>query len=445
MHRFIPSTKEDKKAMLESIGASDIEALFVDIPKEVRLGRDLALDEAKSELEVSSLMNKTLGKNKSTDELTCFLGAGAYDHYVPTVVNHLSSRQEFATAYTPYQPEISQGTLQVIFEFQTLIAELTGMEVANASMYDGPTACAEAAIMAVAAGKKKNKIVVSETVHPEVITILKSYLRHRDIELIIAPMKDGETDYDQLSQLVDDGTAGVLVQNPNFFGVIEDAKKSADIAHGKKALAINYVDPLALSILEAPGKLGFDIVVGEGQGLGNDLQFGGPYLGFFASTKKLVRKMPGRICGQSVDSRGQRAFVLTLQAREQHIRRYKANSNICSNQGLIALRATIYMSLMGKEGMKEVAQQCLAKSHYAAKALTASGKYKLAFNKPFFKEFALVGDKSTKEINEKLLDEGILGGYDLKAQQLENASLLCFTEKRTKEEIDRLASVLEVI
>ncbi len=445
MHRFIPSTKEDKNAMLESIGASDIEALFVDIPKEVRLGRDLALDEAKSELEVSSLMNKTLGKNRSTDELTCFLGAGAYDHYVPTVVNHLSSRQEFATAYTPYQPEISQGTLQVIFEFQTLIAELTGMEVANASMYDGPTACAEAAIMAVAAGKKKNKIVVSETVHPEVITILKSYLRHRDIELIIAPMKDGETDYDQLSQLVDDGTAGVLVQNPNFFGVIEDAKKSADIAHGKKALAINYVDPLALSILEAPGKLGFDIVVGEGQGLGNDLQFGGPYLGFFASTKKLVRKMPGRICGQSVDSRGQRAFVLTLQAREQHIRRYKANSNICSNQGLIALRSTIYMSLMGKEGMKEVAQQCLAKTHYAAKALTASGKYKLAFNKPFFKEFALVGDKSTKEINEKLLAEGILGGYDLKDQQLETTSLLCFTEKRTKEEIDRLASVLEVI
>jgi len=445
MHRFIPNTEEDRKAMLESIGASDIEALFVDIPKEVRLGRELALDEAKSELEVSNLMKKTLGKNRSTDELTCFLGAGAYDHYVPTVVNHLSSRQEFATAYTPYQPEISQGTLQVIFEFQTLIAELTGMEVANASMYDGPTACAEAAIMSVAAGKKRKKVVVSETVHPEVITILKSYLRHRDVELVIAPMKEGETDYDALEGLVDDTTAGVLVQNPNFFGVIEDAKRSADIAHGKKALAINYVDPLALSILEAPGKQGFDIVVGEGQGLGNDLHFGGPYLGFFASTKKLVRKMPGRICGESVDNRGQRAFVLTLQAREQHIRRYKANSNICSNQGLIALRSTIYMSLMGKAGMKEVAKQCLAKSHYAAKALTASGKYKLAFDKPFFKEFVLAGEKPTKEVNGKLLEEGILGGYDLADFEMDKASLLCVTEKRTKEEIDRLASVLEVI
>lgn len=445
MHRFIPSTEEDRKAMLESIGASDIEALFVDIPKEVRLGRELALDAAKSELEVSSLMKKTLGKNRSTDELTCFLGAGAYDHYVPTVVNHLSSRQEFATAYTPYQPEISQGTLQVIFEFQTLIAELTGMEVANASMYDGPTACAEAAIMAVAAGKKRKKIVVSETVHPEIITILKSYLRHREVELVIAPMKEGETDYDQLESLVDDTTAGVIVQNPNFFGVIENGAKSVSIAHGKKALAINYVDPLALSILEAPGKQGFDIVVGEGQGLGNDLHFGGPYLGFFASKEKLVRKMPGRICGESVDSRGQRAFVLTLQAREQHIRRYKANSNICSNQGLIALRSTIYMALMGKEGMKEVAKQCLAKSHYAAKALTASGKYKLAFDKPFFKEFALVGDKPTKSVNEKLLEEGILGGYDLSDYDLKNGSLLCVTEKRTKEEIDQLKSVLEVI
>lgn len=445
MHRFIPSTEEDKKAMLESIGAADIEALFVDIPKEVRLGRDLALDEAKSEFEVSNLMKKTLGKNRSADELTCFLGAGAYDHYVPTVVNHLSSRQEFATAYTPYQPEISQGTLQVIFEFQTLIAELTGMEVANASMYDGPTACAEAAIMAVAAGRKKNKIVVSETVHPEVITILETYLRHRDIELVIAPMKEGETDYDQLSQLVDDATAGVIVQNPNFFGVIEDSRKSVEIAHGKKALAINYVDPIALSILEAPGKQGFDIVVGEGQGLGNDLNYGGPYLGFFASRQKLVRKMPGRICGESIDSRGQRAFVLTLQAREQHIRRYKANSNICSNQGLIALRSTIYMALMGKEGMKEVAKHCLAKSHYAAKTLTASGKYKLAYNKPFFKEFVLIGEEVTENVNKKLLEEGILGGYDLASHDMKNASLLCFTEKRTKEEIDRLASVLEVI
>ena len=445
MHRFIPNTEEDRKVMLASMGAKDIEDLFVDIPKEVRLDRELDLEASKSEFEVSAIMKNTLGKNISTDDLTCFLGAGAYDHYVPTIVNHLSSRQEFATAYTPYQPEISQGTLQVIFEFQTLIAELTGMEVANASMYDGPTACAEAAAMAIAAGRKKNKIIVSKTVHPDIIAVLESFLRHKDAELILAPMKDGETDYDQLAELVDDATAGVIVQNPNFFGVIEDSKKSVEIAHAKKALAINYVDPIALSILEAPGKLGFDIVVGEGQGLGNDLNYGGPYVGFFASTQKLVRKMPGRICGESVDSKGERAFVLTLQAREQHIRRYKANSNICSNQGLIALRSTIYMATMGKAGMKEVAMQCLAKSHYAAKALTASGKYKLAFDKPFFKEFALQGDHPVEDVNAKLLEEKILGGYDLKALGLDHTSLLCFTEKRTKEEIDRLTSVLEVL
>ncbi|MBN2898087.1 MAG: aminomethyl-transferring glycine dehydrogenase subunit GcvPA [Clostridia bacterium] len=445
MHRFIPSTEEDKREMLKTIGAENIEALFVDIPKEVRLEGDLDLEMSKSELEVSRIMHETLGKNRSTNDLVCFLGAGAYDHYVPSVVNHLSSRQEFATAYTPYQPEISQGTLQVIFEFQTMIAELTGMEVANASMYDGPTACAEAAAMAIASGKKKNKIVVSETVHPEVINVLKTYMRYSGAELVIAPMKDGETDYEALAGIVDDGTAGVLVQNPNFFGVIEDVKRSVDIAHDKKALAINYVDPIALSVLEAPGKLGFDIVVGDGQGLGNDLHFGGPYVGFFASSQKLVRKMPGRICGESVDSKGRRAFVLTLQAREQHIRRYKANSNICSNQGLIALRATIYMSTMGKQGMQEVAKQCLAKSHYAAKKLTESGKYKLAFDKPFFKEFALVGERSAQDVNAKLLENNILGGYDLGDLGVENGALLCFTEKRTKAEIDQLASVLEVL
>jgi glycine dehydrogenase subunit 1 len=445
MHRFIPNTMEDRKEMLKSMNMSTIEDLFVDIPKDLRLCRELDLEESKSEFEVSKLINEMMGKNKNTEKLTCFLGAGAYDHFVPTVVNHLASRQEFATAYTPYQPEISQGTLQVIFEYQSLISELTGMYVSNASMYDGPTACAEAAMMAVASSKKAKKIIVSETVNPETIKIIRTYLRFKDIEIITVPQKDGETDYEKLEEITDNEVAGIVIQNPNFYGVIEDVKKSVEIAHKNKSLLIDYVDPISLAILEAPGKQGVDVVVGEGQSLGNDLNLGGPYLGFFATTEKLVRKVPGRICGQSIDNRGNRAFVLTLQAREQHIRRYKATSNICSNQGLIALRATIYMALMGKEGLKEVALKSLSNSHYALKKLTENGKYKLAFDKPFFKEFTLIGEISTAEVNEKLLQKDILGGYDLSPLGMENSMVLCVTEKRTKEEIDTLASVMEVI
>jgi len=445
MHRFIPNTMEDRKEMLESMNMSNIEDLFKDIPENLRLCRELDLEESKSEYEVSDIINKIMKKNKSTEQLTCFLGAGAYDHFVPTVVNHLASRQEFATAYTPYQPEISQGTLQVIFEYQSLIAELTGMYVSNASMYDGPTACAEAAMMAVASSRKAKKIVVSETVNPETIKIIKTYLRFKDIEILTVPHKDGETDYEKLEEIIDDQVAGIVIQNPNFYGVIEDVKKSVEIAHKNKSLLIDYVDPISLAILEAPGKQGVDVVVGEGQSLGNDLNLGGPYLGFFATTEKLVRKVPGRICGQSIDNRGNRAFVLTLQAREQHIRRYKATSNICSNQGLIALRSTIYMALMGKDGLKEVALLSLSKSHYALKKLTESGNYKLAFDKPFFKEFTLTGNKSAKLINEKLLEKNILGGYDLGQMGMDNNMIFCVTEKRTKEEIDTLSTAMEVI
>ncbi|HOS70122.1 MAG TPA: aminomethyl-transferring glycine dehydrogenase subunit GcvPA, partial [Bacillota bacterium] len=329
MHRYLPHTKDDERLMLESIGAKSTDDLFADIPRELRLGRKLNLNNPLSEIELSDRMKGLSEKNKSSDDLVCFLGAGAYDHYIPSVVKHLAMRSEFYTAYTPYQPEISQGTLQAIFEYQTMICSLTGMDVTNASMYDGATACVEAAMMAVE-NARRSSIIVSRTVHPEVRKVLKSYMRFRDVEVIEADMADGITDVEKLKPLVEAGTAGVIVQNPNFFGIIEDLTEIEKMVHSNKALLIDYVDPISLGILKSPGESGVDIVAGEGQSLGNSLSFGGPYLGFLATTSKLMRKMPGRIVGQSEDVDQKRAFVLTLQAREQHIRRYKATSNICS-------------------------------------------------------------------------------------------------------------------
>lgn len=446
MHRYIPNTEADGKLMLDSIGAKSIEDLFVDIPVELRLDRKLDIQNPLSELELSSHMKNLSRTNKSTEDLVCFLGAGAYDHYIPSIVRHLAMRSEFYTAYTPYQPEISQGTLQVIFEYQTMICSLTGMDVTNASMYDGATACVEAAMMAVE-NARRSSIVVSKTVHPEVRRVLKSYLRFRDVEVIEVDMADGVTDVEKLKTLVEAGTAGVIVQNPNFFGVIEDLTEIEKITHANKAVLIDYVDPISLGILKSPAESGVDIVVGEGQSLGNSMSFGGPYLGFLATTSKLMRKMPGRIVGQSEDVDGKRAFVLTLQAREQHIRRYKATSNICSNQGLNALMATIYMTTLGKQGLKEVAEQSAKKAHYAMKQLTKNGKFKLLFDKPFFKEFAVVGNTSGSKVNDELLKHNILGGYELDKEypELTNGLLLCVTEKRTKEQIDKLAQVMEVV
>lgn len=446
MHRYIPNTEADGKLMLDSIGAKSIEDLFVDIPAELRLDRKLDIQNPLSELELSSHMKNLSRTNKSTEDLVCFLGAGAYDHYIPSIVRHLAMRSEFYTAYTPYQPEISQGTLQVIFEYQTMICSLTGMDVTNASMYDGATACVEAAMMAVE-NARRSSIVVSKTVHPEVRRVLKSYLRFRDVEVIEVDMADGVTDVEKLKTLVEAGTAGVIVQNPNFFGVIEDLTEIEKITHANKAVLIDYVDPISLGILKSPAESGVDIVVGEGQSLGNSMSFGGPYLGFLATTSKLMRKMPGRIVGQSEDVDGKRAFVLTLQAREQHIRRYKATSNICSNQGLNALMATIYMTTLGKQGLKEVAEQSAKKAHYAMKQLTKNGKFKLLFDKPFFKEFAVVGNTSGSKVNDELLKHNILGGYELDKEypELTNGLLLCVTEKRTKEQIDKLAQVMEVV
>lgn len=446
MFPYIPNTLEDEKEMLEAIGVDSIEGLFHDIPNDMILKRKLNINDGMSEMELLKYMKNISDKNTSLDEFTCFLGAGAYDHYIPAVVKHIISKPEFYTAYTPYQAEISQGTLQTIFEYQSMICEITGLEAANASMYDGATACAEAAFVAVDSTRKK-KIVVSKTVHPETRSVLKTYTKFKGIELVEVDMIDGVTDIDKLNSAVDKNTAGVIVQSPNFFGIIEDVTEVEKITHVNKAVFIMSVDPISLGILKSPGELGADIAVGEGQGLGNSISFGGPYLGFMAANSKFMRKMPGRIVGQTEDLDGKRGFVLTLQAREQHIRREKATSNICSNQAINALIAGVYLTTMGKKGLKEVAYQSTVKAHYAFKEMTESGKFKPLFNKPFFKEFAIKAEKNSSLINSELMKNKILGGYCLdKDYPSYNDSLLfCVTEKRTVQEIDKLVSVMEGI
>ena len=447
MYPYIPNTKDDEQRMLEVIGVNSVEDLFSDVPSDVKLNRDLDLAPSMSELEVASYLTKLSKANSTIDDLTCFLGAGAYDHYIPSIVGHITSRSEFYTSYTPYQAEISQGTLQYIFEYQTLICNLTGMDVSNASLYDVGTAVAEAAFMASNI-TRRNEIVISKTVHPESRRVLKTYAHLQGIKVIEIEDKEGVTNIDELKENVTDKTAAVIVQSPNFFGIIEDIKAVEEIAHSqKKTMLVTSVDPISLGILKSPGSLGADIVIGEGQPLGIPLSFGGPYLGFMATKKAYMRKLPGRIVGETVDVDGNRGFVLTLQAREQHIRREKATSNICSNQGINTLAAAVYLTTLGKEGLREVAKQIVQKSHYAFKQITKSGDYKPLFDKPFFREFAVASSVDAKEVNKKLLEEKILGGYPLEKDypQLKNGILYAVTEKRTKEEIDKLSSVLEGI
>ncbi len=447
MYPYIPNTKDDEQRMLEVIGVNSVEDLFSDVPSDVKLNRDLDLAPSMSELEVASYLTKLSKANSTIDDLTCFLGAGAYDHYIPSIVGHITSRSEFYTSYTPYQAEISQGTLQYIFEYQTLICNLTGMDVSNASLYDVGTAVAEAAFMASNI-TRRNEIVISKTVHPESRRVLKTYAHLQGIKVIEIEDKEGVTNIDELKENVTDKTAAVIVQSPNFFGIIEDIKAVEEIAHSqKKTMLVTSVDPISLGILKSPGSLGADIVIGEGQPLGIPLSFGGPYLGFMATKKAYMRKLPGRIVGETVDVDGNRGFVLTLQAREQHIRREKATSNICSNQGINTLAAAVYLTTLGKEGLREVAEQIVQKSYYAFKQITKSGDYKPLFDKPFFREFAVVGSVDAEEVNKKLLEEKILGGYPLEKDypQLKNGILYAVTEKRTKEEIDKLSSVLEGI
>lgn len=443
---YIPATHEDEVKMLEACKSKTIDDLFTDIPENLKLNRDLKLEEAKSELEVSDIVKEIASKNTSTDELTCFLGAGAYDHYIPSIIKHITSRSEFYTAYTPYQAEISQGTLQSIFEFQSMIAEITKMDIANASMYDGATAAVEGCLLSVSKTRRK-KVVVGRTVHPETRKILKTYLQFKDCEVVEVDYGKelGTTDLNKLKEAVDEDTACVLVQNPNFFGMIEDIDEIGQIAHDKKAMYVLSVNPITLSILKSPGEVGADVAVGDAQPLGNALNYGGPYVGFLAIKSGLIRKMPGRVVGQTVDREGNRCYCLTLQTREQHVRREKATSNICSNQGLNALSAAIYLATMGKKGFQEVAMQNMQKSHYTANKITESGKFTPLFKGKFFNEFVVKSPINIEELNEKLLDNKIIGGYDLSKDypELDGCTLICVTEKRSVEEIDRLIGIME--
>ncbi len=442
--RYIPSTDEDRRELLEEIGVGSVDALFEDIPAEIRERSRLKKWEAMSEIEIHRRMDELGRRNKSLSDLVCFRGAGAYDHYIPSAVKEIVGRSEFYTSYTPYQPEISQGTLQAIFEFQTMIADLAGMEASNASMYDGATSTAEAAIMAVT-DTKRRKVLVSRGTGPEVRSVMETYCRFRDIELVEVAMDEGTVSIEDLRSKVDKDTAGVVVQSPNFFGIIEDLSGIKGAIEDKKVKFIVNTDLLSMGVLKSPGSLGADIVVGDAQSLGNGILFGGPYLGFMAVNKKLIRKMPGRIVGESIDTEGRVSYVLTLQAREQHIRRYKATSNICSNHGLNALAATVHMSLLGKKGLEEVANQCLQKAHYTMKKLTEGGRYRLKYDKPFFKEFLVESKGNPGDINRQLEERGILGGYLVGRDydELSKGILLCVTEKRSRDEIDKLVECME--
>ncbi len=445
---YLPQTDQTRKRMLEEIGLQSVEELFnCCIPPGVRFQGSLDLPPALSEMEARKHLEGLAGENQSTAELVSFLGGGVADHYIPSAVDHIISRSEFYTAYTPYQPEVSQGTLQNIFEFQSMICLLTGLDVANASMYDGGSALAESAWMAHGS-TRQNKIMISRTVHPEYRQVVQTYADAIGLEIVEIPFKDGLTDYDLLEKSADKKTAAVIIQQPNFFGLIENTEKVGQITGNlTKTLFVAALDPISLGLLKPPGEYGCDIAVGEGQPLGNPLSFGGPHLGFFAARDKLLRKMPGRIIGITEDVEGQRGFVMTMQTREQHIRRHRATSNICSNQALNALAAAVYMSLMGREGITEVAEQCLQKTSYLQKGIKEISGFDLAFEGPVFKEFVVKTKKSWDSVEKKMMEQGILPGIDLKRfyNELENHFLVCVTEKRTKEEMDKFLNALEGI
>ncbi len=428
--KYFPHTQEDIEQMLQVAGLKSMDDLYGEIPGQLLFNREFDLPEAMSEVEIRKFI-EALGKKNS--QLACFAGAGVEDHYSPSIISPIISRGEFLTAYTPYQPEISQGTLQYIFEYQSMICELTGMDVTNASMYDGCTATAEAMMMAVAAAKKRNKVLMSATVNPKVKRVVETYAQYNGAVIEIVAEKDGVTDLADLeTKLAGDDVAGVILAQPNFYGIIEDYAGVAEMCHAKKALMIMNANPSALAVLKTPAEWGADIACGDGQTLGIPMNYGGPYVGYLACTNALVRKLPGRIVGATTDVDGKRAFVLTLQAREQHIRREKANSNICSNQSLMALYVTIYMSLMGHKGLKEVNKLSYAGAHYLAEQLVATGKCSMAFDKPFLNEFAVKTTVCPKTIQAALLEKGILGGVRIADDTL----LICVTEQRTKEEMD---------
>ncbi len=440
MGTYVPNTKKEQQEMLKEIGVSNLRELFRAIPEEVYLERPLNLPAGLPEMSVYQKMNKIAGKNKVFHSI--FRGAGAYRHYIPSIVKQITSKEEFVTAYTPYQAEISQGVLQSIFEYQTMICELTGMDVSNASVYDGASAAAEAVIMCKE--RKRTKALVSETVHPETLETIQTYCNGTDTEVVLIPVKEGRTDVEELRKMIDNETACVLLQQPNYYGLLEDADFIGELAHEKDAKFILSCNPISLGILKTPAEYGADIAVGEGQPLGIPLSFGGPYLGFMAATEKLMRRLPGRIVGETKDSRGERAFVLTLQAREQHIRREKASSNICSNQALCAMTAAVYLDAMGERGLRQVAESSMSKAHYLAKKLTQIEGFNLVYQGEFFHEFVTTCKGNVDKVLGSLAERGILGGYPLSGKD-EGHLLWCTTEMNTKEEMDTLVSILEEV
>ncbi len=443
---YVPHTRAQMEEMLERIGVGNVEALFEAVPPDYRFP-SVELPEPVSEMEIKKELRETAESNTDLQHVSCFLGAGAYHHYVPSVVDHVLSRSEFYTAYTPYQPEVSQGTLQSIFEYQTMICDLTAMEVSNASHYDGATAMAESVIMAynVSRGRRK-KIVISPTVHPEYLATVRTYVQGMEMDIVTA--EDPTTGLKPLVDQIDKETACLIVQNPDFFGRIHDLNGVAEKVHAHDALFVVACDPISLGLFKPPGEMDADIVLGEGQPLGNSINYGGPYLGFFTCKKEYVRRLAGRLVGQTMDVERRRGYVLTLATREQHIRRERATSNICTNQGLNALAAAVYLAALGKCGLTQVAELCYHKAHYAAKAIDGLEGYSVDFDMPFFKEFIVRCPAPVVEINERLLQEhDILGGYDLKRAypQLKNQMLVCVTEMNTAEQIDGFVAALEEV
>lgn len=443
--RYLPHTDVDIREMLETIGVAEIDDLFSGIPEDCRLQSPLNLPAALSEAELMTVLRNLAEQNAKVSDWDCFLGGGAYNHFIPAVVDHLVSRSEFYTAYTPYQPEISQGTLQAIFEFQTMICQLTGMDVANASMYDGASACAEAALLALRTGRKRDKVLLSAALHPQYRATVATYCRYLDVELIDVPTAAGVTDARQLIALLDDRVAAVIVGYPNYFGQIEDLQSLADAAHAAGAKLIAAVaEPLALGLFKSPGELGADVVVGEGQSFGIPLSFGGPGIGFFAVRQKDMRALPGRLVGETVDQDGKRGFVLTLATREQHIRREKATSNICSNQGMCTLMVGIFLALHGKQGLRKLAELNYAKAAYAKQQIADLAGFELAFPGESFNEFVVRCDEPIAELQQRLEREGILPGVALAADypELADGLLICVTEQNSREQIDRLVTAL---
>jgi glycine dehydrogenase subunit 1 len=445
---YIATTPDEQRTMLDAIGVSSMEELFDAVPAELRLNRPLAIPPALTELELSSHMAELAAKNQSAGQKVCFLGAGSYDHFVPAIVDAIASRSEFYTSYTPYQPEASQGNLQVFFEYQTLISQLTGMDVSNASLYDGGSAAAEAVLMALSATGRQGRVVTARSLHPEYRQVLATYLANLHVELVTVGAADGTIAPRELALAVNADTACVLFQQPNFFGCLEAADELSSIAHAAGALSVVSVDPISLGLLKRPGDYGADIVVAEGQSLGSPMSFGGPYLGIMACRESLVRRMPGRLVGETVDRRGKRCYVLTLQTREQHIRREKATSNICTNQGLFALRATVYLAALGPQGLRETAELCLRKAHYAARQIAGVPGFELAFAHPTFKEFVVrAKGRDAAALIARACQAGFLAGVPLARwyDELADSFLVTFTERRTRAEIDALVDCLRTL